>query len=138
MHYETQSKDGAILVLSGSDFPHWIDLISPNYILLMYMLSSRPAGSSDPQATIINHQVKPHFFLDCFYKESLLPETRRQPDLALSTDVLACGPSKASLLFPAFQSGLYHSLAPPLRVFSSAPCSVTARDKAPSRLSPGM
>lgn len=35
MHYKSEWKDGAILVLSGSDFVSWIarDLISPNYIL---------------------------------------------------------------------------------------------------------
>lgn len=35
MHYKSEWKDGAVLVLSGSDFLSWIvrDLISPYYIL---------------------------------------------------------------------------------------------------------
>lgn len=84
---------------SGSDFPYRFDLISPNYILLTYMVSSWPGGSSKPQAASINHQGKPNFFLDSFYKGSALPDTPQQPNLALPADGLASARPKLSFCF---------------------------------------
>lgn len=94
MHHKSERKDGAILVLRGSDFPYWIarDLISPNYILLV---TSLPTGNSEPQATHINHRVKPNLFLDCFNKESFLIKSPWQPNPAFS----AVRPTKAFFLF---------------------------------------
>lgn len=57
-------------------FPYWFDPISPNDILLMYMVSPWPGGRSEPPATSINHQVKPNFFQIVFLKDLFSPRLR--------------------------------------------------------------